>query len=376
MANTILTSTLIANEILFQLIGKLVYKDLLYNAQLSNEILFAKAGDTVNVKKPSKFKLKRYNGTLIEQNLNETSVPVKLDYYADVTVPITSKEMTLDIKNLSAQVLTPIANAFAEGYDEYISGKIFQNVPSDNVVAATASATNLKDITELGVKLDLANAPKEGRTLVFSPRHKQKYVLTDNLSKVSYAGDSVSLKDALIGRLYGFDTLESNYNPVGIGGGTVTAVGQVVVGGTAGAKTLALSGVVPTTGTLKVGDILIIDGQKITVTTDATASSGAIASLAVNQNDVDDLPNGTYTTVTPSTKQVSLAFSNKAFGIVSVPLELPVNNPQAAIATYGGITVRVFYGYDQNKKSQVLSVDSLFGFAKFYPEISAALVGN
>jgi len=375
MANTIITSQLIANYVLKEMLGKITYRPLVYKAELSNQIVSAKAGETVNVKKPSKFKMKRFNGSLIEQNLLETSVPVKLDTTADITVPVSSKEMTLDINDFNAQILEPIGNALAVGIDQYIAAKIYQNVPDTNVVTATATPTNLKNITALGLILDLAKAPKDGRTLVLSPTHKQNYALTDNLSKVSYAGENVALREALLGRIYGFDTLESSYNPVGVGGGTATKVGQVIVTGAAGSKTLALSGVVPTTGTLKAGDILIIDGQIITVATDATASSGAIASLAVDQDEVNDLVAATYTTVGVSTADVSLAFSNRAFGLVNASLELPMNNPHAAIASYDGITVRVFYGYDQNTKTQKLSVDTLFGFASFYPETSAKLVG-
>jgi hypothetical protein len=329
----------------------------------------------VNDKKPSKFNMKRFNGSLIEQNLHESSIPVKLDIIGDITVPITSKEMTLEISDFNTQVLEPIGNGLAIGIDQYVAGKIFQAIPSGNSVTADASPTNLKNISDLAVKLDLAKTPKAGRTLVMSPVHKQKYALTDNLSKVSYAGESTTLREALLGRVYGFQTLESSYNPVGVGGGTVTSIGQIVVAGSVGAKTLALSSVSPATGTLKVGDILIIDGQIITVTADATATAGAIASLSVEQTDVDDLPNGTYTTIAVSTKEVSLAFSDIAFGLVNAPLEVPMNNPMSAIATYNGISVRVFYGYDQGTKTQKLSVDTLFGFASFYPETSAKLVG-
>jgi len=375
MANTIITPQLIANYVLKALLGNFVYRDLVYKAELSNQIVSAHAGETLNVKKPAKFKMKRFNGSVISQSITETSVPVKMDIVGDITVPITSKEMTLEISDFNTQVLEPIGNGLAIGIDQYVSGKIYQNIPVANSVTATASATNLKDITDLGVILDLAKSPKAGRTLVLSPTHKQKYALVENLSHVSYAGESTTLRDAILGRIYGFQTLESSYNPIGNGGGTVTSIGQIVVAGTAGAKTLALTSVLPATGTLKVGDILIIDGQVITVATDATASAGGIASLAVTQGDVDDLPNGTYTTIGVSTKDCSLAFSDIAFGLVNAPLELPINNPQAAIASYNGINVRVFYGYDQDTKTQKLSVDTLFGFASFYPETSAKLVG-
>lgn len=376
MANTIITPSLIAKYVLKALLGNLVYRDLVYKAELSNEILSAKAGDTVNVKIPSKFKMKRFAGSLIEQELDESSVPVKLDIIGDITVPITSKEMTLEINDFNTQVLEPIGNGLAIGIDSYIANKIYENVPAKNFVTATASPENLKDIADLGLKLDLAKAPKQGRTLVLSPSHKVKYAILDNLSAVSYAGDSTTLREALLGRVYGFQTLESNYNPVGLGGGTAKTITKITVGGTPGSKTVAVTGTDENTSTLKAGDILLVDGRTITVAEDATATSKNIESLTVVQGDVDDLPNGEYKTVKVITKDVSLAFSDIAFGLVNVPLEVPLNHPNSAIASYNGITVRVFYGYDQNTKTQKLSVDTLFGFAKFYEDTSAVLLGN
>jgi|SRR5690554_566041 len=386
MANKIITPQLIANFVLEHLLGSLVYRDLVYKAELSNQIASAKAGDTVNVKRPSVFKMKRYGGSLIEQNLNETSIPVTLDIIGDITVPISSKEMTLEVNDFQNQVLAPIGRGLAVGIDQYVSGKIFQSIDEDNIIKGTESPTNLKDVVDLGVKLDLAKAPKDGRSLIVSPTHKARYALTDNLSKVNYAGSSVTLRDALLGKVYGFNTLESSYNPVGTGGGTTTAVGKITVSGTPGAKTLALANVTPATGTIKAGDLIIIDGKPILVTDDATATSGAIADLKVDQEDVDDLLNGVYVTGTPganetkidislSTKDVSLGFSDIAFGLVNVPLDNPLNNVSSAIAEYEGISVRVFYGYDQGLKTQKLSVDTLFGFASFYPEAAGAIVG-
>lgn len=376
MANTIVSPQLIANFVLKSLLGNLVYRDLIYKAELSNQLLSAKAGDTVNVKKPSIFKMKRYNGSLIEQELYETSVAVKLDIIGDITVPITSKEMTLKINDFVSQVLEPIGKGIAVGIDQYVSGKIFQAVPSKNKVSGTSDATSLANIVALGTKLDVAKAPKQGRYLVVSPTHKARYSLVSNLSNISYSGSSATLRDALLGKVYGFDTLESSYNPVGTGGGTATVFTKAVVSGTAGAKGVALTGVSPATGTLKAGDLLIIDGQPIAVAADATAVEGAIAELAVVQEDIDDVPNGNYTTkISVSTKDVSLAFSDVAFGLVNVPLDVPVNNPSSAIASYEGISVRVFYGYDQGAKTQKLSVDTLFGFATFYEDAAAAIIG-
>lgn len=376
MSNTIVTADLISKFVLKSLLGSLVFRDLIYKAELSNEILSAKAGDTVNVKRPSVFKMKRFTDSLIKQELYETSVPVKLDIIGDITVPITSKEMTLAINDFNTQVLEPIGKGLAAGIDSYIATRIYQEVPSDNKVTAAATPTNLANIGSLALFLDKAKAPKQGRALVLAPSHKLKYAVTDNLSAVSYAGDSITLRDALLGRVYGFDTYESNYLPEGSGGGTINTITKITVAGNPGSKTVAITGADKATGTLKAGDLLLLDdlGRYITIQKEETAISNDIASIGVDQSELDDVLNGDYE-VTVLKTTVSVAFSDIAFGLVNVPLEKPLNHTNSAVATYNGISVRVFYGYDQNKKEQVLSVDTLFGFATFYADASAKLTG-
>ena len=64
-----------------------------------------------------------------------------------------------------------------------------------------------------------------------------------------------------------------------------------------------------------------------------------------------------------ATTEVGLAFHNSAFAFGSAPLQLPAgaNVGQVAVATYKGLSLRVAYGWDINKKQSVVSVDMLFG---------------
>lgn len=60
------------------------------------------------------------------------------------------------------------------------------------------------------------------------------------------------------------------------------------------------------------------------------------------------------------TTEVGLAFHKSAFAYASAPLAIsPGSN--AAIASYRGISIRVAYDYDINKKQTVVSLDTLYG---------------
>ncbi|MBQ0827706.1 P22 phage major capsid protein family protein [Streptomyces tagetis] len=62
-----------------------------------------------------------------------------------------------------------------------------------------------------------------------------------------------------------------------------------------------------------------------------------------------------------STTEVGVAFHRTAFALAFRPLQLPRGNPNAAIANYKGFGLRVIYGYDMDKKQDVVSVDCLYG---------------
>lgn len=62
-----------------------------------------------------------------------------------------------------------------------------------------------------------------------------------------------------------------------------------------------------------------------------------------------------------STTEVGLAFHRTALALAFRPLELPQGNPNAAISNYKGFGLRVVYGYDMDKKQDVVSIDCLYG---------------
>lgn len=61
------------------------------------------------------------------------------------------------------------------------------------------------------------------------------------------------------------------------------------------------------------------------------------------------------------TTEVGVAFHKTAFALAFRPLALPQGAVNAAIANYKGFGLRVVYGYDLDKKQDVVSVDCLYG---------------
>lgn len=357
MPNTILTPNVIANEALMVLKNNLVMANLVHR---DYEDEFVKVGDTVTARRPSKFVAKNFTGAVDPQDLNEGGVPVKMDRLRDVTVQITSKEMSLDLRDFSAQVIEPAMTAIASAVDADVLATAVEGA-GRTVTASGESATKpIKDIAKVGSYLDFAGVPVQNRRLVLNPSHKVLYATDDNLSKVSYAGDGNALRDAELGKVYTMDTYMSQNAPYPYGylDNAVGTAKTYKVSGTAGESKVALSSVTAATATVKKGDCFIVDGYVYHFAADATASTGAIASVVIDQPLHAALTNKDATVISAPT---SVGFHRNGVALVTRPMDLPMGNKNAYVASADGLGVRVVFDYDSTHKIDTVSFDILYG---------------
>ena len=366
MANTIITPQIIANEALMVLEANLTMASLVHR-DYSNE--FVNVGDTITVRKPARFVAQNFTGETNVQDITEGSVTVKMDRHRDVTVNVTSKQMTLDIKDFSAQVVTPAMQAIAQAVDLDLLTVGVEK--AGKTVSSDTAATDLKDIANLGKAFDLNKAPMANRRLALHPTHKYRYAVTDNLSKVSFAGDSQTLREAELGKIYGFDTFMSQNCPDTCAETTGTAKTAKVTA-TKGATSVALSSVSATTGTIKAGDAFIVDGYMYRFMEDATAASGAVETITIDQPIHATLA---AVDITLIHEPNSLAFHRNGIALVTRNLELPMGAAKAAIASANGLGVRVVWDYDSKTKTDAVSFDIIYGIKELDTALLAKLQG-
>ena len=352
MANVVLTPDIIAKEALMVLESNLTMANLVHR-DYSKE--FVNVGDTITVRKPSKFVAKNFLGQVEDQELSEGSVPVKMDRYRDVTIPITSKEMTLDIKDFSEQVITPAMSSIAQAVDIDL---LTVGIEKAGSKVAVSSTPKIDDIAGVGKALDLKKAPRDNlRNLVLGVNTLYKYNTLDNFAKVSYKGDSEALKNAEIGKVYTMNTFMSQNAPTNASEtpGTVTAYKVTCTKGT---TQFTVSGGTAATGTIKQGDQLIVNGYLFECAEDLTLSSGA-GTLKVTEKIPFTLTEATNVVII--NKEHSLGFHRNGLALVTRQLELPAGAAKAAIASANGLSVRVVYGYDQDTKTDRISFDIIYG---------------
>lgn len=350
MANTFLTPKIIANEALMVLESQLTMANLVHR-DYSEE--FVKVGDTITVRKPAKFVAKNFVGTTHGQDITEGSVDVKMDRFRDVTVNVTSKELTLDIKDFSAQVVTPALSAIAQAIDMDL---LAVGVEKAGKTAIVSSTPKLNDIAGVGKALDMSKAPLQNRRLVLPAEIRYKYNTLDNFAKQCYAGDSRALRDAEIGKVYTCETFASENCPHSAAAtpGTVTAY---KVAGTKDTQQFTVTGGNPATGKIAAGDQLIVGGYLYTVTEDLTLTSGG-GTLKVDQNLPADIEE---TDAKVISKAHALGFHRNGIALVTRQLELPMGASKAHIASANGLAVRVVMDYDSTSKTDSISFDIIYG---------------
>ena len=211
MANTFLTPNIIAREALMVLRNNAVMANLVHR-DYSNEFVSG-VGDTVTIRKPATFTAKEFAGTIEVQDAAETGVAVKMDKHLDVSFAVTAKQLSMDIKDFSAQLLVPAMQAFADKVDQYLLG-----LKAD--VTATVSATDAvqDDVVDARSKLTKAAAPLTDRRFVYGTDMEAKLLKTDLFVSAEKVGDEgTALREASLGRKFGMDFyVDQNADAAGV----------------------------------------------------------------------------------------------------------------------------------------------------------------
>lgn len=351
MGNTILTPQIIANEALMVLQSNLVMANLVHR-DYSKE--FVKVGDTITVRKPAKFVAKNFTGQTSAQDITEGSVTVKMDRFRDITVNVGAKELTLDIKDFSEQVVTPAMQAIAQAIDADL---LAVGISKAGKSASVSTTPVISDIAGVGKALDMSKAPRANRRLVLPPTTLYKYNTLDNFAKQCYKGDSEALKESEIGKVYTCETYMSQNCPENqnVAAGTVKSY---KVTGAKDATQFTVSDGSVATGTILKGDQLIVNGYLYTVTENVTLASGA-GTIKVDQNIPETISAATEAFVV--NKAHALGFHRNGLALVTRNLELPLGNKNAYIASADGLGVRVVMDYDSDTKQDKVSFDIIYG---------------
>lgn len=115
------------------------------------------------------------------------------------------------------------AYALADAADAYLLKLIAAGAATDNVVGAASgpialTAANVyENIVKVRTKLDKANVPNTGRTIVVPPEVYALLLMDDRFAKNTATAGQDALINGLVGRVAGFDVYMSNNVATGTG---------------------------------------------------------------------------------------------------------------------------------------------------------------
>ncbi|WP_395295412.1 P22 phage major capsid protein family protein [Kitasatospora hibisci] len=185
-------------------LGRLVHRD-------AEKDFSGGVGSRVRVRLPNIVKAQAFTGSVsaIATQINERSVPVELKTHAVSAVDLTDEDLTLDIVDFGAQVLVPQTAGVGEFVEQTIAAEMNKLSTAANALEIDAAFPR-KAVIAAGAVLDKAKVGNR-RYLVVDADVKAAMLADPNLSAVDDAGSANTLREGVVGRLYGFDVYFSPF---------------------------------------------------------------------------------------------------------------------------------------------------------------------
>ena len=175
--------------------------------------------DTVNVRVPTILTAREYawrndrTNPIVLDSLAEETIPVTLNKHPYSAVAVTDEELTLDIVDFGAQVLSPQVIAVAEKLESYLGASMatFTSNYADIPFTPTAGVAAFYNAAiEARRVLNEANIPREGRFIAVGSSVEAEALKEDAFRKADESGSTDALREAIIGRVAGFTVLGTN----------------------------------------------------------------------------------------------------------------------------------------------------------------------
>ena len=313
----------------------------------------------------------------IPQDLKDDYVEIKLDRWKQKTFKMNDKELFEAEKNaVLPSALESAIKALANSVDKDLLA-LHRDIP---FWSGTAGVTPFEkdDIINVRKILQKNLVPMSDRSLVFDIEAEAKMLkLLSDAQKNSDKIAEGALRNANLGNLLGFEHyVEQNIIPHVAGTFQSSAIRIASVA--SDRKSVTIDGGSDAETILK-GDRFSIDGVEgyFVFTADATAVSGGISSVGVYPAIPAGVAANTSITIMES-HTPNLAFHKNAFALAVRTLDDTESNSSiiaTAVDSVSGLPLRVETWRESGKKTQLWSVDILYGVKTIRPEFAAIMAG-
>jgi len=415
MTNRQLTADIIAkasvgildNELVM---GKKVFRG--YEEEYNKNVNGYTVGETITITKPTDFTV-RDGATASAQDVVEGKTTLTIDKQKGVDFAFTSKELTLNIKELSKRVLKPAMVQLANQIDMDLHA-LYKYVP--NWQGSPASPINsFADFAKAPQILDEYAVPQDQRTGVLCPADhwglvgSQTSLYNDTITKPAYRkGDT-----GMVGGVDLYMTQNVATHTVGAHAGTTLIDGTYTTSTIdyddvkdTGTQTIHVDGFTSATAAIKAGDVITIEDvyavnpvtkqplsflKQFTVTADATAATnevdlvisppmiwtGAQQTVSVTSGVTAlDGKAVTFVGTAGSSYRQNMVFHPNAFALATIPMVNPGGTADFGRASHNGLNVRVIPFYDGTNDKTTWRLDVLYGVKAIDPRLATRISGT
>ena len=220
--------------------GNLVHRDF--------ENVIASYGDTVNTRKPGEFVSVRKgpNDQVTVQSNTATNVPVVLNQQLHTSFLIRDADQSKSFKDLVIEYLRPAMLSVGRQIDQIVGAQVHQFYPNGGGHLNGLTGNNAQQyMLESRQILNVNKAYVDGRNLVLGSIAETALLSDPNFTQAYAVGDDgTALREASLGRKYGFDIFMAQNTPYVMPGVQATVTGAVNHAGgyVAGTTTIAVTG--------------------------------------------------------------------------------------------------------------------------------------
>lgn len=169
-------------------------------------------GDTITVRVPQPGSARTQatpGATITYDDVSEVAVDVTLSHLYHAK-RITDEELSLNLEDFSRQVTRVQVSAVATGAEEALATAMNDLAADASFALAASDDDTIAKILAAREALGENNAPAGDRWLAVSPEIATRLLSVDMFTKANESGSTSALRDATLGRIFGFTVVESN----------------------------------------------------------------------------------------------------------------------------------------------------------------------
>jgi hypothetical protein len=388
---TLLNPSIITKETLVILENNLVAAGKV-NRQFENQ--FVKIGSSLTIRKPNRFQVTS-GPALSIQNITEPSTSITISNQKHVDFQFSSQDLTLTIEEFSERYCKPAAAELANQIDFDVLtnfNQVWNEVGSPGTVPAS-----FQSLANVGQRMDEGAVPQDGRVLILNPA--AYWSLANALTSLFVKSVAEPALKGFLANIANFEIyMDQNIQSQTVG--AYAGAGQVNGASQTGSSIVTNGWTASITGLLNIGDVITFASvfavnpksrqstaalMNFVVTATANSDSSGNATIQISpaltttgayQNVNVSPASGATVTVkgTASTAYAqNIGFVRDAFGLVTVPLEIPNGVDFAAREMYKNISMRIIRAFDINNDVFPCRIDVLYGTATYYGELGCRL---